>query len=186
MKKSGKPRKPERNRRPKPGFYRHFPEISHKLVSFVASASDKKVQEALVNTLKKTNAKTFSLDALTDPSVENCSVTFEFGIAEDNDFSFLNEEESERARRIIRTEPLQILDVVCAIRYHRCVEGKKVPLKFDYYMVRFRFDEYRVIQVFHERGPGYLSPKDVINFLLTELNSSSQKKLLRIDTVPIN
>lgn len=132
-----------------------------------------------MDTLRRSNAKTFSLDALTDPSVENCSVAFEFGIAEGKDFRFLNEEEGNRIRRAIRAEPLQVLDVICAVCYHRSLAGKKSPLKFDYYMVRFRFDEYRVIQVFHERGPGYLSPKDIVNFLLTEVNSCSQKRLLR-------
>jgi len=180
LKKSEKPKKPEQTRKSKPGFYRHFPPISHKTVSFAASASDKKVQDALVKTLRKTNDKTFSLDALTDPSMENCSVVFECGVAEGNDFSFLNDEESERVQKAIRTEALQVLDIVCAVRYYRASKEKKVPLKFDYYMVRFRFDEYRIIQVFHERGPGYLSPKDIINFLVAELNASSQKPILRI------
>jgi hypothetical protein len=181
LKKSGRPKEPEQTRKVAPGFYRHFPEISHKLVYFIALASDRKLQDALVKTLRKTNDKTFSLDALTDPSIENCNVIFECGVAEGDDFTFLNDQESERIQKAIRTEALQVLDIVCAVRYYKSSAKKKVPLKFDYYMVRFRFDEYRIIQVFHERGPGYLSPKDIINFLVSELNSESQKTILRIN-----
>jgi hypothetical protein len=48
-------------------------------------------------------------------------------------------------------------------------------------MLRFVFAETRVIdvRVFHERGPRYVSPEDVVNFVEKQVNDASGRKLLR-------
>jgi hypothetical protein len=35
------------------------------------------------------------------------------------------------------------------------------------------------IKVFHERGPRYFSPEDLITFLVNEMNKTSTRKILK-------
>jgi hypothetical protein len=34
-------------------------------------------------------------------------------------------------------------------------------------------------RVFHERGPRYISPEDITNFIVNQLNKASTKKILK-------
>jgi hypothetical protein len=41
------------------------------------------------------------------------------------------------------------------------------------------------IQVFHERGPRYISPEDIVNLLVNEVNkTTSRKTLKRVEIEP--
>jgi hypothetical protein len=80
----------------------------------------------------------------------------------------------------LRQEPFGVMDFFCAIRYYKNYASSKKPLKFDYYITRFIFDEGLVeLQVFHERGPRYFSPKDVLTFLTERINETSARKILK-------
>jgi hypothetical protein len=35
------------------------------------------------------------------------------------------------------------------------------------------------IQVFHERGPRYVSPEDIVTFLVNEVNKTSSRRILK-------
>ena len=69
------------------------------------------------------------------------------------------------------------MDFFCSIRYYKGIGEKKTPLKFDYYMLRtiFSKDTFEV-QVFHERGPRYISPEELTMFIFTKVNESSNQK----------
>jgi hypothetical protein len=106
-------------------------------------------------------------------------VIFEFGIAETNDFNYLDEEETKKVLRNIQKTPLQIMDFYCAIRYYRTRKEKKTPLRFDHYLIRFTFNKNSLeTQVSHERGPRYTSPQDIIDLIQNKINEKFSKKTL--------
>jgi hypothetical protein len=162
------------------GHYGSFPQNIHGIASFATSISKKRLQQALTKVLHKANNETFNLEDLGYPSITKCEVIFEFGIAEANSFNYLDSEEASRIRKSIRKKPFQIMDFLCAIRYYKTKNGKKIPLKFDYYMLRFTFNKKSTeIQVFHERGPRHMTPEDTANFIVNRINKIFSKKILK-------
>jgi hypothetical protein len=163
------------------GAYENFPKNIHKTAHFTTPTSTKRLQQTLIQTLKETNTKTYNLENITTPSITQCQVIFEFGIAETNNFNYLDENETNRTIKTIQKKPFQITDFFCAIRYYKTQNQKKTPLKFDYYMIRFIFNKNSIeTQIFHERGPRYISPEDITNFILNRINQTSSKKVLTL------
>lgn len=162
------------------GFYKNFPENIHKRVRFTVSSSNKRLQQTLIQIFRAINCKTFNLEDITLPSIPQCKVIFEFGIAETTTFNYIDMEEADRILKIIGKKPLQIMDLFCAIRYYKIRNEQKIPLKFDYYMIRFIFNKNLMeIQVFHERGPRYISPEDIINCIMDEIKKNFSKRILK-------
>jgi hypothetical protein len=161
------------------GTYENFPERTHKTAHFTFSLSNKRFQQTLIQTFRKANSETFNLENIADPSVPQCSAIFEFGIAEANNFNYLDDDETNNAIRVVQKKPLQLVDFFCAIRYYIMQKERKTPLKFDYYILRFLFNKNSMsMQIFHERGPRYASPEDVANFVLNKINETSSRKIL--------
>jgi hypothetical protein len=132
-----------------------------------------------MQTLQKINKKKFDSEDVAIPSLFQCTVIFEFGIAEANSFNYLDEEETDRVLEAIQRKPLQIMDFFCAVRYYKIQNERKASLRFDYYMMRFIFNKDSVeIQVFHEKGPRYVSPEDITKFVADRINKASSKKVL--------
>ena len=163
------------------GHYENFPETLHHKEAFTSFQSRIGLQQTLAQVLLEVNRVTFSFEKIAIPTVPNSTVMFEWGIADDGCFTSIGEEEEKRIREVTAKEPLQVMDFFCAIRYYKNVAGKKSPLKFDYYMVRVFFAENRRVEfhIFHERGPRYLSPADLVLFLVTKVNGTSTKRLLK-------
>lgn len=162
------------------GFYENFPKNIHTIAHFEVSASRKRLQQTLTQTLHKLNGEAFSLEDVASPSVPQCTVIFEFGIAEANNFNYLDKEETNRILKITNKKPFQVMDFFCATRYYKTQNKKKAPLKFDYYMLRFMFDKKSTeIQVFHERGPRHVAPEDVANFIANKINETFSRKILK-------
>ena len=162
------------------GAYVNFPENVHRTLRFASVVSSKRLQHGLIEAFHKLNNDSFNLENVAPPSVPQCKIVFEFGIAEGNDFNYIDEEEKDRLLKAIDKKPFQIMDFLCALRYYQIENEKQTPLKFDYYMIRFRFDRSSTeIRVFHERGPMHVSPKDLPDFLINNVNATFQKKVLK-------
>jgi len=163
------------------GLYENFPKTVHKTASFATSISNKRLQQALIQTFQKINTnENFNLEEIANPSVPQCTVILEFGIAEANNFNYLNTEEANKMLKVIQKKPLQVMDFFCALRYYKMQNGKKTPLRFDYYMIRFIFNKDSMeIQIFHERGPRYVSPEDIANFVVNEIGETFSRKILK-------
>jgi hypothetical protein len=162
------------------GLYENFPQTVHKTALFATSISNRKLQQALIRTFQKINNKTFNLEEIASPSVPQCMVIFEIGIAESNSFNYLDNEEASKILKLIQKNWLQTMDFFCALRYYRIRDEKKTPLKFDYYMMRFAFSQNSMeAQIYHERGPRYASPEDIVNFVTGKANEALSKKILR-------
>jgi hypothetical protein len=126
------------------------------------------------------NRSTFTFEEFGIPTIPGCTVIFEVGIADASSFTFVNEDEAKKVLAALKQEPFGIMDFFCAIRYYKDFASSRKPQKFDYYMARFVFGEAAVeLQVFHERGPRYLSPKDMITFLVDRINETSTRKILK-------
>jgi hypothetical protein len=163
------------------GFYENFPQTIHLTETYTSPLSKKYVQEKLVHVLREVNGKTFSFEEIGSPTMSNSSVIFMFGIADTNGFKFLNEAQAKRLHEAISASSLRTMDWFCAIRYYKNTQPKKTPLKFDYYIMRFVFTEKNkiVFQVSHERGPRYVSPQDLVLFLVRILNGKLKRRALQ-------
>jgi len=108
-------------------------------------------------------------------------VSFELGVAEDFDFNFLDEKELDRLQRSIVEKELSTLDFFFVVRYHVVNDkGKRVPLKFDYHMLRFMFQENSVeLRICHERGTQRVPLEDLITFITKRVNEELSQRQLK-------
>jgi hypothetical protein len=160
------------------GRYENFPVNIHRIENFTTTLSNKKLQQRLIQVLHEINRGTFSFEEIAYPTVPECTIIFEAGLAESQSFNYIDEEETRRVLRALRKKPFRTMDFFCAVRYYKGVA--KAPLKFDYYMLRTIFGKNSMeIQVFHERGPRYISPEDISTFLVNEVNKTSQRRTLK-------
>jgi hypothetical protein len=163
------------------GLYENFPLNIHKTETFNSTLSKRSIQQKIVQALQQINNKTFSFEEVGTPTVPNATVIFEFGIADTGGFTFLNNQEAKQLTAALDEAPLQVMDWFCAVRYYKTSQEKKIPLKFDYYMLRISFAEKGVVEfiISHERGPRYLGPEDIIAFLEHKINQASSRKALK-------
>jgi hypothetical protein len=164
------------------GFYENFPTSIHKIDSFNSTLSSKQLQQKLIQILLDMNCGEYSFEEVANPTVPQGKVIFEFGLAESEGFNFIDEDEQEKALDFLAKERVHSLDFFCSIRYYKCSGEKRLPLKFDYYMLRCVFSKGTFeVQVFHERGPRYLSPEDLTMFIICKINETSgnSKKILK-------
>ncbi len=162
------------------GQYEHFPKTVHGSAFFSTLTSTKTTQQTLVNVLCSINRERLKFEDITDSIAENCTVIFEFGIADGNGFTYLNAEETTKTLKAIRGTPLRTLDFLCDARYYRDPDIKKTALRFDYYMLRFVFDLQQLEMVIsHEKGPRRISPEELIQFVAGRINTMSSRRILK-------
>ena len=159
------------------GVYESFPENVHKIANFAASTPTRKLQQSLIQEVRKLNENT-GLDCLPDSAVSQCAVIFEFGIAEGGDFNYLDDEEASKVISNVGRKPLPVMDFLLVIRYYRMREQKRSPLRFDYYMLRVTFGKCLEIRIFHEKGPMRMLPEEVIELIVDRINEKASKRIL--------
>jgi hypothetical protein len=154
------------------GFYENFPSTIHLTEAFTSSLSKRKLQEKIIQVFQE----------ICNQSVSNGTVIFEFGIAEAEAFNYLDADETQKLLRAIDRDAMQVMDWFCSIRYYKNVEGKRCPLRFDYYIFRMRFGEKERVEflVFHERGPRYVSPEELVFFIEHKVNQKSSRINLKL------
>jgi hypothetical protein len=162
------------------GSYDNFPENIHLKENYTAQLSTRRLQQRLIKVLQETNRRTFSFSEIAHPFTPECTTIFEIGLAESKSFSYIDDEETKKALSALKKRNFRLIDLFCAVRYYKGNGEKKKPLKFDYYLVRTVFGENAMeIQVFHERGPRYISPEDIVTFLVNRINEASARKILK-------
>lgn len=162
------------------GFYEDFPSHIHRVESFASGCSNLQLQQKLIQCLYEINRKEFSFEEVANPTIPGCKLIFEFGLAGDEGFNYIDKEEAKKVLSLLMGAHLHIMDFFCGVRYYKSKEDKKTALRFDYYLLRTIFNQGKVeIQVHHERGPRYVSPEDLIMFILKEMNQGTDKKVLR-------
>jgi hypothetical protein len=160
------------------GKYQNFPAGIHWTEQFLSPISNRQLQQKLIQLFFELNKKSFSFEEVANPTVPNCTLIFEFGLAEGDGFSFIDEEETKKIFSL--KDALHLMDFFCSIRYYKNADGKKNPLKFDYYLMRLIFSKGELeFQIFHERGPRYISPEDLTLFIADKANEGSVRKILK-------
>jgi hypothetical protein len=167
------------------GAYDNFPQTIHLIESYSTKLNIKQLQQKLIQTIKNMNRKPLHFEDIAVPTIPNSEVIFEFGLAEGDGFNFIDQEEENKVTELLKSQQLQMMDFFCAIRYYKLSEGKKIALKFDYYMIRSHFASGVVeFQIFHKQGPRYLSPQDLLSLIIERINFSSPKRILvRIESI---
>lgn len=160
------------------GRYENFPQVIHGTARFTFPTSTQQLQQAILEMAHQLNHEVYSVKDFTPFLTSNCQVSFEFGIAEDVMFNYLDKEELERFQRQIEGKPLRVIDIFSVIRYHTVnAKGKRNPLKFDYNMLRFSFSRKTMqLLVSHERGNQRISLEDFITFLINKINEKLKKE----------
>ncbi|MGD0070767.1 MAG: hypothetical protein ABSB71_04315 [Candidatus Bathyarchaeia archaeon] len=162
------------------GFYENFPSNIHMVESFNSTISSKQLQQRLIQVFYELNGKELSFEEVANPTIPECKLIFELGLAEAKSFNYIDEEEVKKAINLLAKEHLHTMDFFCAIRYYKGNAEKKTALKFDYYLLRtiFSKDTFE-IQVFHERGPRYISPEDLTLLIFNKINEAAKRKVLK-------
>jgi hypothetical protein len=162
------------------GRYENFPENVHGVAHFEYKDSAKEVQKAILCTFHCLNQETFDLGAVTPYLKQNCVVGFEFGVADGVNFNFLDHKELDRCLKSVDEAEVETLDFFFAVRYHRVRNGGKwVPLKFDYHVLRFLFQEGGLeLRIRHERGPQRVPLDDLTKFLVKQINVELYRRQL--------
>jgi hypothetical protein len=162
------------------GFYEKFPANIHRVERFRSILTNGQLQQRLIQVFYEINRKEFSFEEVANPTIPECKIVFEFGLADAEGFSYIDEEETKKALNALSKEKLNAIDFFCGIRYHKSNADKKKPLKFDYYILRTVFNRGKIeIQVHHERGPRYISPEDLTLFISNQINEGSNRKVLK-------
>ncbi len=160
------------------GHYESFPEIVHGVAQLSYKTSPKKVQQALVIVFYQLNQEKGKLREMGYSFPADCEANFEFGVGDEATFTFLDKIELSRLEREIESSVLTFLDFLCALQYHVVDEsGRRMPLKFDYYLLRFMFDKNFVeFLVSHERGPQRVHVEDLIGFLVGRIEKELDRR----------
>ncbi|MGF3522829.1 MAG: hypothetical protein ACQXXJ_07010 [Candidatus Bathyarchaeia archaeon] len=168
------------------GVYENFPENFHYSKSFTYTLSRGMFQQKLADLLYKINRSTFTFEEVGSPAVPNSTVIFAFGIADEGKFNFLNDAETKKVTEAVGKNGLYAVDLFCAVRYYKNQDGKKAPLRFDYFLLRLVFDREKnvEVQVFHERGPRYIAPEELVTFLADKLNETATPRKILKPTEP--
>jgi len=92
------------------GFYENFPEGIHKIENFTSALQSRKLQQRLITVLSEINCKTFSFEEIANPTVPECTIIFEVGIADSESFNYIDAEETKRALNALKNEPFRVLN----------------------------------------------------------------------------
>jgi hypothetical protein len=162
------------------GRYENFPENVHGITFFEYQDSAKEVQKAILCTFHRLNQETFDLGTVTPYLKQNCEVSFEFGVADGAGFNFLDHKELEQCLKNIDETEVETLDFFFAVCYHSIRDGgKRVPLRFDYYVLRFSFQEGGLeLRIRHERGTRRVPLDDLTDFLVKQINVELSRRQL--------
>ena len=162
------------------GRYENFPENVHAVALFDYQDSAKELQQAILCAFHNLNHERYDLDAVTPYLKQKCEVSFEFGVAEGFDFNFLDKNELDQCLRSVAEKELRTLDFFFVVRYHLIREGsKRVPLRFDYHVLRFTFQENGLeMRIRHERGTQRVTLDDLTAFIAKRINVEVSRRQL--------
>ncbi|PVX23643.1 MAG: hypothetical protein CW691_10010 [Candidatus Bathyarchaeum sp.] len=165
------------------GRYENFPENIHGVTIFHHQNPTKSLQQAIFCTFHRLNSELFDLGTVTPYLKQKSEVGFEFGVADGIDFNFLDQNELDNALRTVNETELETLDFFFAVRYHLIRDnGKRVPLRFDYHVLRFFFQEDVLeVRIRHEKGTQRVPLDELISFLVKQINVElSQRQLVQL------
>ncbi|MFA5364673.1 MAG: hypothetical protein WC325_05770 [Candidatus Bathyarchaeia archaeon] len=151
------------------GRYENFPEYVHNVASFNYQESTKDVQHAVLAALHQMNNKNYDITELNPYVKQDCTVGFEFGVADGFDFCFIDQNTLENCLRTVNEKDQKNLDFFFVVRYHN---QKGVPLRFDYHVLRFVFKRTSLeTRIRHEKGTQRVPLEELTDFIIKQINS---------------
>jgi len=165
------------------GRFNNFPKNIHEVAVFNYQ-HQKKVQQTILQTVQRLNTKTFAIKDIMPYFEQDNKVSFEFGIADGSDFIFLDKKQLKQTLKAVDENDLGVLDFFGVVRYHRINDkGKRVPLRFDYHVLRFAFHE-KILELLirHERGTQRIPTDDLVEFFTTKVNLELKKRQITLLT----
>lgn len=128
---------------------------------------------------QRLNNESVDLSEVTPYLSQKCEVGFEFGVAEGAGFSFLDQNELDSCLRAVEDNEPETLDFFFVVNYHIAKGKKRVPLKFDYHLLRFAFQEGSVeLRIRHEKGTQRVSLDEVTEFIAKQVNGELASRQL--------
>ena len=165
------------------GVFDNFPPNVQFVQSFTSTIQSQQLQQKLIQTFYEINNKEFSFEEAGHPTIPECEIIFEFGLADADCFNFIDEEEVKKAIDLLANQLLENMDFFCVIRYYRGEGEKRRALKFDYYVFRTVYNRSIFeIQVYHKKGLRYVSPEDLTMFIFNKVNEACKRKVLKQQT----
>lgn len=165
------------------GRYDNFPSIIHGVAQLSFKIPIVKLQDALIDSLHRLNGKrkTSALSVSDHPGIHKGELSFEVGIANGICFDYLDEEEVKKATEFLHSKgAYRLLDFMIILRYHYFREGKNIPLKFDYNLLRFIFYKDSVkLHLFHLKGIRRVSLDDFLRQIITNINIEIKRRRLK-------
>lgn len=162
------------------GIYSGFPERCHHVYFIEAYVPIRDVQRAIVNVLHELNGRSVR-DYWSRSVGADIDVIFEFGVAEGLTFHYIDLDTLSLLLKAICEKELRILDFISIVRYYMQGarrNGRRRQLRFDYYFLRFIFSDRHIeIRVFHEKGPQRISAREIIEFLVENMNLTLAKEV---------
>lgn len=169
------------------GVSENFPKIIHRIETFETNLPISQIQKNLVQTLQEINQKKYCFEEITYPTIPNCRIIFEAGLAEAKIFNYIDKEEKDRFLKAIKNKITNQLDLFFSIRYYKINRKKEYPLNFDYYMLRINFNSKTFqLKIFHEKGPRYITPEGLETFIINEINKKLIKKITKAKKINYN
>ena len=163
-----------------PSFYKAFPTNIHLIETYSSLLSIRKLQEKIIRVFYEINGKEFGFEDVANPTVPEGTVIFNIGLAGAKKFSLINSEQVNAAIDVLNKENLQTIDFIIVIRYYKGKPEKRVPLRFDYYLLRTIYGKDKLeMQIAHDSGPRYVTPEDLSEFIFSKINVDSKKKPLK-------
>ena len=163
-----------------PSFYKAFPTNIHLIETYSSLLSIRKLQEKIIRSFYEINGKEFDFEDVANPTVPEGKVIFNIGLAGAKKFSLINSEQVNAAIGVLNKENLQTIDFIIVIRYYKIKPEKRVPLRFDYYLMRTIYGKDKLeMQIAHDSGPRYVTPEDLSEFIFSKINLDSKKKPLK-------
>jgi len=170
------------------GRYQNFPTNIEGFARYTYPDSAQTLQLAIAKALHTLNNQTIDISTITEAGPTNCTVNFEFGVAHEETFNFLDTEELQDVEKTLKQQALAVFDVYFVARYYASQpDGKRRSLKFDYGMLRFAFSKVNIeLFVYHERGTQRIPLDSLASFLKDRINlqlSAQKKKTLTLKSV---
>ena len=154
------------------GRYENFPEMRHAIFQFTNQTPKRELQQIMIKVLHRLNTTQRGLKFSSVKSVQNCNVRFDLGIADGLEFDYLDQDVMKFSLDFVSKAAHSMLDFICIVRYYKKISGRSYrPLRFDYYMMRFRFSgEGGNIEVYHEKGPRRFPIDDLVALIIRRVN----------------
>jgi hypothetical protein len=137
-----------------------------------------KIQFFIIQSLSELNS-TKETDAFEFSNSEDFAVTtsFEVGIAEKAFFHYLEPSKASLYwLRLAKNDLSSILDFLLIVKYYRNRDEKLVPLRFDYFVLRFLFASKTFeLLVFHERGIRRIQIRELLIYILKKISGKLEK-----------